>query len=80
MPLLALFGAVLAFGYLFPRAAEKGAYLLTFGFIVPFFLFGGGAFAWSAVGIFTSWNLSYLTCCGLFGVPIAALFAHFILS
>lgn len=80
MHILAFLGVVLALGYFFPRATNVAACLITFGFIVPLFVVGMGAFGYLLTAVFTDANLSFVTCCGVFGGLAALLMVAAILS
>lgn len=80
MPILAFLGIVLALGFFFPRATNVAAYLITFCFIVPLFVVGVGSFGYLLTAVLTDANLSFTTCCGVFGGPAALLMAAAILS
>lgn len=78
MPLLLIGAMAVAIAYFSPRAANIIAGLITFGFIVPFYTFGGGAFIWAITTLF-GLNIPFIICC-IGGLAIGSALAHFILS
>lgn len=82
MPLIILMLVALAISFLFPGLARALAWLITLAFIIPFFTFIGGTFAWAVANIFTVaafWNLqSWLGFCTFVGFPIGLLAAFWV--
>lgn len=77
MPLLLLFATTIAISYFAPKAANILAGILTFGLIIPFYTFAGGAFFW-AISTLLNLHTPYIICCFL-GLIIGSLITKFII-
>jgi len=78
MPLLLVAAIAIAIAYFSPRAANIIAGLITFGFIVPFYTFGGGTFIWTITTL-CGLSIPYIICC-FGGLIIGSLLAMAIYS
>ena len=82
---LALIAAAMGFGALFPRVADGCAGVITFGFLVPLMLVGGGVCSYSALNLYAwltdaTWEAPFWACCAFCGGPLALLVIKVIYS
>lgn len=82
MHFIAFLAAVVAFGMLFPKASNALAYVITFGFLVPFLTVAVGTLTWTFAGIAgLTMNLeSWIGSCVFAGLPFGGFVAWFIMS
>ena len=84
MGIFILLGLAVLVQITFPRVADVLAWLLTLGFIIPFFTFAGGTLVWAFLNIFTAgafFNVSaWQGCCGFIGLPMGLMLAYSILA
>ena len=78
MPFLVV-GLAMALSFFFPRAANAAAWLITLGFILPFFAFGGGTLIWGIAAILGH-APSWWSCVALGGLPLGLLVSRSVLS
>ena len=82
MGIFILLGLSLLTSFLFPGLATVLAWLITLGFIVPFFTFAGGTLAWALLNIFTGaafWGWQgWWGFCAFVGFPTGLLTAWWI--
>jgi hypothetical protein len=71
--------ASVVFAAFAPRAADVGAWIITLGFILPFFTFGGASFAWG-VALLTGHELPFTVCLSFFGLPLGLGLTAYILK
>jgi hypothetical protein len=55
------------------------AWIVTLGFILPFFTIGGGTLAW-ALAVLTGHSPSWLSCIVLAGLPLGLFMTWFVLA
>lgn len=79
MHLLVVLAVAIAISAVAPRLADALAAVVTFGFILPFFTFGGGGMAWAVLTLMGV-PVPFLACCALFGLPMGVLMARFVYS
>ena len=70
MEIIIFFGICVLISSLFPTLAKGLTALITFGFLVPFFIIAVGSVSWG-IGSLMGYHLSWLMSCLLFGVPFA---------
>lgn len=84
MGIFILLGLAILFQIVFPQLANVLAWLLTIGFIVPFFTFAGGSLAWAFLNIFTAGSFftagAWFSCCAFAGLPMGLFMAWYILA
>ena len=84
MGIFILLGLAFLFQLAFPQMASVLAWLLTIGFIIPFFTFAGGTLAWALINIFTAGAFfngsAWRGCCGFIGLPMGLMLAYSILA
>jgi hypothetical protein len=84
MGIFLLLGLAILFQIVFPQLANVLAWILTIGFIVPFFTFAGGSFVWATLNIFTLGSFfngaSWFSCCAFVGFPMGLMMAWYILA
>ena len=84
MGIFILLGLAFLFQIFFPQLANVLAWLLTLGFIVPFFTFAGGSLAWVFLNIFTVGAFfnadAWFFCCAFGGLPAGLFMAWYILA
>lgn len=84
MGIFILLGLAFLFQLAFPQMASVLAWLLTIGFIIPFFTFAGGTLAWALINIFTAGAFfsgsAWLGCCAFIGLPVGLFMAWFVLA
>jgi len=84
MGIFILLGLSLLTSFLFPGLATVLAWLITLGFIVPFFTFAGGTLAWAFLNVFTAGayftGTAWFSCCTFIGFPLGLMMAWFVLA
>lgn len=82
MPIIIVVILALAISYFFPSIANALVWILTLAFIIPFFTFVGGTFAWALANIITGasfWGWAgWWSFCTFVGLPTGILAAFWV--